>query len=143
MLDLNSLVNRMSEMLLGVLSEEMEFVVKLDPDPCCISADPGQIEQVIMNLVVNARDAMPKGGSSPSKPRTCGIRRRLAQESRIRVATGRLCHAGGFRYRHWHGRRDPEQIFEPFFTTKCKMKAPAWDCRSCTTLCAAAAVTCD
>ena len=62
-LDLNSLVNRMSEMLLGVLSEEMEFVVRLSPDPCCISADPGQVEQVIMNLVVNARDAMRNGGT--------------------------------------------------------------------------------
>ncbi|HEX4786300.1 MAG TPA: PAS domain S-box protein [Candidatus Sulfotelmatobacter sp.] len=61
-LDLNALVNQMSEMLLGVLRDEMEFVVKLDPDVCCISADPGQVEQVIMNLVVNARDAMPAGG---------------------------------------------------------------------------------
>lgn len=61
-LDLNVLVTRMSEMLLGVLREEMEFVVKLDPDSCSISADPGQLEQVVMNLVVNARDAMPRGG---------------------------------------------------------------------------------
>jgi two-component system, cell cycle sensor histidine kinase and response regulator CckA len=62
-LDLNSLVNRMSEMLLGVLRDEMEFVVNLDPDAGCVSADPGQTEQVIMNLVVNARDAMPQGGT--------------------------------------------------------------------------------
>lgn len=61
-LDLNALVNQMSEMLLGVLRDEMEFVVELDPEGCCISADPGQVEQVIMNLVVNARDAMPAGG---------------------------------------------------------------------------------
>jgi CheY-like chemotaxis protein len=61
-LDLNSLVSRMSEMLLGVLRDEMEFAVALDPDSCCVSADPGQVEQVIMNLVVNARDAMPRGG---------------------------------------------------------------------------------
>ena len=61
-LDLNVLVNRISEMLLGVLRDEMEFVIKLHPDPCCVSADPGQLEQVVMNLVVNARDAMPRGG---------------------------------------------------------------------------------
>src|SRR5438270_2019353 len=61
-LDLNSLVSRMSEMLLGLLRDEMEFEVKLDPEAGCVSADPGQIEQVIMNLVVNARDAMPNGG---------------------------------------------------------------------------------
>lgn len=61
-LDLNSLVNRISEMLLGVLRDEMEFVVRLHRDTCCINADPGQVEQVIMNLVVNARDAMPHGG---------------------------------------------------------------------------------
>lgn len=62
-MDLNAMVSRMSEMLLGLLREEMEFNVKLNPEAVCINADPGQIEQVVMNLVVNARDAMPKGGT--------------------------------------------------------------------------------
>ena len=61
-IDLNALVGEMSKMLPGLLGEEMELVVKLDPWLGSISADPGQIEQVIMNLVVNARDAMPQGG---------------------------------------------------------------------------------
>lgn len=118
-LDLNSLVDQMSEMLLGVLREEMEFVVNVDPDAGYISADPGQVEQVVMNLVVNARDAMPKGGT-------------------LTVETARVG-KGGARL----GRSFPapmgdyvmlavsdtgigmdgetqSRIFEPFFTTKSK-----------------------
>ena len=108
-LDLNVLVNRMSEMLLGVLRDEMEFVVKLDPDACCINADPGQVEQVIMNLVVNARDAMPNGGTLTLETAPCRVQMSCAAKPAVRVAARRLCHAVGFRYRRWHGRRDSEQ----------------------------------
>ena len=118
-LDLNSLVSRMSEMLLGVLRDEMEFVVALDPDSCCVSADPGQVEQVIMNLVVNARDAMPQGGeltlatrliagdaTRPNRPST------LPRGEYVMLSvtdTGVGMDAA-----------TQSRMFEPFFTTKSK-----------------------
>ena len=49
-------------MLRRLIKENIELDVILDPDLDLVSADPGQIEQVILNLVVNARDALPKGG---------------------------------------------------------------------------------
>jgi len=117
-LDLNSLVNHMSEMLLGVLRDEMEFVVKLDPEACCVSADPGQIEQVIMNLVVNARDAMPQGGEltletkhileGPRASRPSG----LPRGDYVMLA---VTDTGVGMDRDTQSR-----IFEPFFTTKSK-----------------------
>jgi two-component system cell cycle sensor histidine kinase/response regulator CckA len=118
-LDLNSLVNRMSEMLLGVLRDEMEFVVKLGSEACCINADPGQIEQVIMNLVVNARDAMPQGGKvtvETARIGTDAVRaRRLSGLPRGDYVMLAVTDTGvGM---------DPDtqsRIFEPFFTTKRK-----------------------
>lgn len=118
-LDLNSLVNRLSEMLLGVLRDEMEFVVKLDSDACCISADPGQIEQVIMNLVVNARDAMPHGGKLTLETAliaTDASRARrpsgLPQGDFVMLAVTDT----GVGMDH----DTQSRIFEPFFTTKKK-----------------------
>jgi CheY-like chemotaxis protein len=106
-------------MLLGVLRDEMEFLVKLDSDACCISADPGQIEQVIMNLVVNARDAMPHGGEltletaliatdAPRARRPSG----LPHGDFIMLAVTDT----GVGMDH----DTQSRIFEPFFTTKKK-----------------------
>jgi PAS domain S-box-containing protein len=118
-LDLNSLVEQMSAMLLGVLREEMELVVKLDPKAGHISADPGQIEQVIMNLVVNARDAMPKGGKLTVETAHIG-------EDTVRLGRPSALPSGDF---VMLGIADTgvgmdaetqSKIFEPFFTTKGK-----------------------
>jgi signal transduction histidine kinase len=59
---LNDVVNGMEGMLRRLISEDIELRISLDPDLAWTKADPGQFEQVIMNLCVNARDAMPEGG---------------------------------------------------------------------------------
>ena len=63
MIDLNSLISSLSQMLRRVIGEDIELILHLDPKLVAVTADPGQIQQVIMNLVVNARDAMPRGGT--------------------------------------------------------------------------------
>ncbi|HAZ08193.1 MAG TPA: hypothetical protein DCZ01_06670 [Elusimicrobia bacterium] len=61
-LDLNELIRNLQKMLRRLISEDIKLESSLCPEPAVIRADPGQMEQVIMNLCVNAREAMPKGG---------------------------------------------------------------------------------
>jgi PAS domain S-box-containing protein len=61
-LDLNAVIAGMEKMLRRVIGEDIELTTALDPDLWHTMADPGQIEQAIVNLAVNARDAMPRGG---------------------------------------------------------------------------------
>jgi two-component system, cell cycle sensor histidine kinase and response regulator CckA len=61
-LDLNTVITQMSSMLRRLIGEDIELNSVLQPDLGLINADPGKIEQIVMNLVINARDAMPQGG---------------------------------------------------------------------------------
>jgi two-component system, cell cycle sensor histidine kinase and response regulator CckA len=112
-LDLAQVVAGMKRMLGRVLAEDIQLVVSESPSDCFIFADPGQIERVILNLAVNARDAMPRGG-------------RLTIETvklKIDPAPGTdeagpyvaLIVADTGVGMHTETRR---RIFEPFFTTK-------------------------
>ena len=62
-LDLNALISDMGKMIHRLIGEDIELAMKLDPGIGSVKADQGQIEQVVMNLAVNARDAMPEGGN--------------------------------------------------------------------------------
>ncbi|HEY6961939.1 MAG TPA: PAS domain S-box protein [Gaiellaceae bacterium] len=105
-LDLNAVVSDMDMMLRRLIGEDVELVTLLDPDAAPVRADPTQVEQVIVNLAVNARDAMPHGGSV------------TIETSNVVTDTGsfvelRLTDTGV-------GMTDDErqQLFDPFFTTK-------------------------
>jgi len=102
-IDLNNIVRNLEKMLRRVIGEDVELRISYGADPAFINADAGQIEQVIMNLVVNARDAMPKGGR-------LAIETANANESELVLSvsdTGAGMHAATV-----------SRIFEPFFTTK-------------------------
>ncbi len=62
MLNVNTVVENMTNMLRRLIGDHVELVSNLDPQIGLVKVDPGQVEQVIMNLVVNAKDAMPAGG---------------------------------------------------------------------------------
>jgi hypothetical protein len=73
LVNLNVLVQEMDRMLRRVLGEEIELVVRLSPELKNVRADPGQIEQVILNMAVNARDAMPSGGQLVIETKNSGL----------------------------------------------------------------------
>ncbi len=66
LLDLNDVVANMRDLLIRIIGEHINLVTELDPELKPVKADRGQIEQVIMNLVINARDALPHGGLGAS-----------------------------------------------------------------------------
>lgn len=62
-LDLNTIVRGLEKMLRRVVTESVDLIIQADPNAGHVKADPVQMEQVLLNLVMNARDAMPKGGT--------------------------------------------------------------------------------
>ncbi len=120
-LDLNGLVADMAEMLRRLIGENVRLVTDLPAEPCPVKADPDQLAQVLMNLAVNARDAMPEGGTLTLET--------LSIEGEIAHHSGRAGLAPGpyvkLTVRDTGCGMDAEtktHIFEPFFTTKDRLK---------------------
>ena len=116
-LDLNAVVNNIDRLMRRLIGDDVQLYTALDPKLETVKADPGQIEQVIMNLAVNARDAMPTGGSLTIETANVDLDDAYARENGL---------AQGGRFAMLAVTDDgmgmtPEtrsQIFEPFFTTK-------------------------
>jgi PAS domain S-box-containing protein len=120
-LEVNKLVSDLEKMLRRLLGEDVELGTRLAPTTGRVKADPGQLEQVIMNLAVNARDAMPNGG-------------------KLTLETGNVDLDEAYAADHYPARAGPfvllavsdtgigmseetqAHMFEPFFTTKEKGK---------------------
>ncbi len=100
--DLTDVVDDLEKLLRRMIGEDVELVVDLESDLAPVLADRAQVEQVIVNLAVNARDAMPEGG-------------RLVVSARTLPETVRLCIADTGQGMASEVR---ERIFDPFFTTK-------------------------
>ena len=116
LLDPNEVIGRMEKMLQRLIGENVELVTALEPEVVMIRADRGQIEQVVMNLVVNARDSMPNGGRITVE--TANISLDDAGASRLGLPAGNFVLATISDVGFGMDDETMSHIFEPFFTTK-------------------------
>jgi two-component system cell cycle sensor histidine kinase/response regulator CckA len=116
-LDLNDLVTNLHKMLGRLIGEDIALSTILQPGLWPITADPGQIEQVIMNLAANARDAMPTGGQLTIETGNIHLDESYAQ-THLEAPTGPCVMLAVTDTGHGMDKPTQARIFEPFFTTK-------------------------
>src|SRR5207247_1405008 len=120
-LDLNAVLTNMDRMLQRLIGEDIDLVTVPAPGLGRVLADPGQMEQVIMNLAVNARDAMPQGGKLTVETANVKMDDSYAQVH-IDVQPGRYVMLAMSDTGSGMDDATKARIFEPFFTTKGKSK---------------------
>jgi signal transduction histidine kinase len=116
-LDLNVIVVDMGKMLPRLIGEHIEYSFSAEPHLASIKADPGQIEQVILNLAVNARDAMPGGGKLEVRTKNVVVNSEEAAK-RPPMIPGSYVLLSVTDTGHGMDEATKAHIFEPFFTTK-------------------------
>jgi PAS domain S-box-containing protein len=115
-LDLSYVAQDVAKMLPGLLGEDVETVMELDPQVGTVRADRGQIEQVIMNLAVNARDAMPRGGRLTIA--TSNVALDASYYQGVEVPPGQYVLLAVSDTGTGMDAETQVHIFEPFYTTK-------------------------
>jgi signal transduction histidine kinase/CheY-like chemotaxis protein len=116
-LDLNEVICEMEGMLRRLVGERTEFALKIEPHLGLVKADPGQIQQVLLNLVVNARDAMPEGGRLLITTANCEIAIPFVENDE-EVRPGSYVSVSVTDSGSGMDSETLKKIFEPFFTTK-------------------------
>jgi two-component system cell cycle sensor histidine kinase/response regulator CckA len=116
-LNLNGVVGRSEAMMSRLIGDDIELICQLDAHLGTINADPSQLEQVLMNLVLNARDAMPGGGKIGIKTTNVDINEAYALDH-VYIKPGRYVKLAVSDTGVGMNRETQVRIFEPFFSTK-------------------------
>jgi two-component system cell cycle sensor histidine kinase/response regulator CckA len=117
-LDLNRVVRDFDTMLPGLIGEDIRLQISTKADGAIIFADQGQLEQVIMNLVVNSRDAMPAGGKLTIETADLELGENISEHHGARISPGSYVVLTVTDTGHGMSEETMARIFEPFFTTK-------------------------
>ncbi|MFA6029710.1 MAG: ATP-binding protein [Elusimicrobiota bacterium] len=116
-LDLNALLTNTAKMLRTLVGEDIALTMSLDPELGRVKADAGQVEQVVINLVINARDAMPHGGKIAIETRNMEFAQAQAH-THGEIAPGRYAMIAITDTGEGMSKETQTHLFEPFFTTK-------------------------
>jgi two-component system, cell cycle sensor histidine kinase and response regulator CckA len=116
-LELNDAVSRMNRLLRRLIGEDIELVSHLEADPARVKADPLQLEQVLMNLAVNARDAMPRGGTLTLETSTVRLAR-AQMSGHPEMPPGDYVMIAVSDTGTGMDDETKKRLFEPFYTTK-------------------------
>jgi two-component system, cell cycle sensor histidine kinase and response regulator CckA len=118
--DVNAIVADMERLLRPLIGENIALIARLAPEAGCTRADAGQLEQVLMNLVVNAKDAMPNGGTLTIQ--TQNIELDDSHRAQTFIRPGNYVMLSVSDTGTGMDKETQSRIFEPFFTTKEKGK---------------------
>jgi CheY-like chemotaxis protein len=116
-IDINELIQELNKMLPRLLGADIEMILRLQPDLWHVRADSGQMEQVIMNVAINARDAMPRGGKIIFETRNVELHHSYTLEQTT-VQSGSYAVLAITDTGVGMDAETKNRVFEPFFTTK-------------------------